>query len=728
MKRLFGTIGLTYLTVLAVAFFLSETTLYLLAAGFLLLGGGIAAVIKNCKNGKTVLLAGASMALATISIFLFRNYIYQPVIDKYSDTEISFKGYICDKVIIAGKTYTVELQAEEINGEKSSIKIHLTGTGDFEPEDFDRVEGKLFVYANKNENLISKGFFLSASPDDGYELKATGEKHFSLYNLAVKARDKCNTALTRLLNRKSGALCKAILLGDKYGLSKETKHDFQRAGTSFLIVVSGMHLSILCGFLVLILKRTRLPRLLRCSIIVAFVIMFSAITGFPRSVIRAGVMVILAYCGNVLRRQKDGLNSIGIAALILALPNPFVVGDLGVLMTFSTTLGIILWAPHLIRFMQRVIHFNSIKLRLVRKPVDLIINLIAVSVSAALWVMPVQTLFLNRINLLVIPLSVITSPIASVILILSLILILLYYIPFISVLTKPLSAVMNFLCGLHIDINSLGAAIPFSSVKANQPFYLIWLFSTCALVAAGYIISAGKKYIVFSIITSAAILGFGWSVHILTDTHPTEVYLNQSFHGLTAAVSKNGSLSVLCCGGNGTYNDIILDDLYGYSGVIDNAVIPNRINYSSYLTMLREHFDLKYIVANQKFAEEIPEDADLEMPSGSKITLVLNSDTSDEVMNIDGILYQYLTVGDTTLLFVPHYGDIEKLPAQYRTADYIVMDFVSYHAELLNCKTLIYTGRQNKRYAKYRELLGSISDNFIPLKKQSICLKMNEGR
>ena len=115
-------------------------------------------------------------------------------------------------MIIAGKTYTVELQAEEINGEKSSIKIHLTGTGDFEPEDFDRVEGKLFVYANKNENLISKGFFLSASPDDGYELKATGEKHFSLYNLAVKARDKCNTALTRLLNRKSGALCKAIFL------------------------------------------------------------------------------------------------------------------------------------------------------------------------------------------------------------------------------------------------------------------------------------------------------------------------------------------------------------------------------------------------------------------------------------------------------------------------------------------------------------------------------------
>ena len=70
MKRLFGTIGLTYLTVLAVAFFLPETTLYLLAAGFLLLGGGIAAVIKNCKNGKTVLLAGASMALAMISIFL----------------------------------------------------------------------------------------------------------------------------------------------------------------------------------------------------------------------------------------------------------------------------------------------------------------------------------------------------------------------------------------------------------------------------------------------------------------------------------------------------------------------------------------------------------------------------------------------------------------------------------------------------------------------------------
>jgi len=33
---------------------------------------------------------------------------------------------------------------------------------------------------------------------------------------------------------------------------------------------------------------------------------------------------------------------------------------------------------------------------------------------------------------------------------------------------------------------------------------------------------------------------------------------------------------------------------------------------------------------------------------------------------------------------------------------------VSYHAELLSCRTLIYTGQQNSRYRKNEELLRGI--------------------
>ena len=728
MKRLFGTIGSTYLAVLAVAFFLPKSAVFLLAAGFVITGCGIVLAVKRFETGKTMLLAGISAALAVVSIFLYRNYIYQPVVDNFSDKEISFKGYICDEINIGSKIIVIPLQTEEINGEKAEVKINLTVYNDFEAEEFDCVEGRLFVSAHESENLISKGCFLSASQDNSFELRTTGEKHFSLYSIAVNVRMKCKSALTKLLNRDSGALCKAILLGDKYGLRKTYKHDFQRTGTSFLIVVSGMHLSVLCGLINILLKRTKISRLPRLIIFLVVVIGFSAVTGFTRSVMRAGIMVILAYCGDVVHRKVDSINSLGIAALILALPNPFVVGDLGVLMSFSTTLGIVLWAPKIIGFLTRVLHICSVKLKPLRWILNFIVNLIAVSVSAALWVMPILTLFIGRIPLLVVPVSIITSLIASLILILSVIMLALYFIPFISVLAKPIALLLNVLCGAHLNINSFVASIPFSSVKTEKLYYFIWLGVTCALVAVGYLIHAKKKYVVASILISAFVLGTGWSVQVLTDTHPTEIYLKQTYRGLTAGVSKDGSLSILCCGGNGRYNDDVIDDLYAYNSVIDNAVIPNRVNYSSYLTMLEEHFDLKNTIVNQKYADEISEDADFELSENSRISFVLNSGTVDEVMNIDGIVYQYLTIESRTLLFVPHYGDIEKLPVKYRTADYIIMDYVSYHAELLSCHTLIYTGQQNKRYDKNAELLGEISDKLILLKNKTYIFKIQEGR
>ena len=148
----------------------------------------------------------------------------------------------------------------------------------------------------------------------------------------------------------------------------------------------------------------------------------------------------------------------------------------------------------------------------------------------------------------------------------------LYFIPFLSVLAKPLALMLNLLCGAHLKINSFAASINFSSVKTEKLYYFIWLGVTCALVAIGYLIHAEKKYAAVSIFLSACVLGAGWSVSVLTDTHPTEIYIRQSFRGLTAGVGKDSSLSLLCCGGNGYYNDQILDDLYAYNSVIDNTV------------------------------------------------------------------------------------------------------------------------------------------------------------
>lgn len=729
MKRLCSTIGLSYLTVLTVAFFLPPTNPFCLASGFAAAICGLILLLKRIKIGKTILIVGLTTVLAVCSLFLYQNNIYRPVIDDYSDKEIYFKGYICDEIQIVGKTTVIPLQTEEIDGKQAAVRIHLTMYAEEDDvEEFDCVEGKLLPYAHQNQNLISKGCFLLASRFDGSELHATGEKHLSLYRFAVQVRLTCKHALTKLLNRDSSALCKAILLGDKTALRQSYRHDFERTGTSFLIVVSGFHLSVICWLIKLLLSHTRIPNLPACLILILAVISFAAVTGFPRSIIRAGIIVILTYSGEVIHRKSDGINSLGLAAIVLALPNPFIVGDVGVLLSFTSTLGIMLWAPAIVGFLTRILHIRSLKGALFQKIALGFINLAAVSLSAALWVLPILALFFEQIPTLVILASIITSPLACLILILTIVTVILYTVPFLSMTVKPLTVILHMICDTLLHINASISSVPFASVQARAGYWWIWIAATAVLVAVGYIIHAQKKYIIVSVITSLSVLATGWSVQILTDSHPTEVYINQNYRGLTVSVSKNNRLSLIACGGNGIYNENVIDALYAKNNVINYLVIPNHVNYSSYGMLLEEQFDLQNIVIHEDYSNQIPLDADFCMPNNSRVSLQLNSDTLDEVIHINHIMYQYLTIGNTTLLFVPHYGDISQLPEIYRTADYVIMDYVSYHAEALQCHVLLYTGQQNERYQKNAGLLRKISDEIHLLSNESYTLKIDEGR
>ena len=94
------------------------------------------------------------------------------------------------------------------------------------------------------------------------------------------------------------------------------------------------------------------------------------------------------------------------------------------------------------------------------------------------------------------------------------------------------------------------------------------------------------------------------------------------------------------------------------------------------------------------------------------------------VMDFENVVYQYLTAGEQSVLFVSHGADIENLPSEYRTADVIIMDFVCDHAELLQCDELIYTGQQNKRWEKNHDSLFEICNQLTPLKNETYLLNL----
>lgn len=720
MKRLLATVGLTYLSVLSVVFYFANgtcTNIIIILSALSAFVGIFFKVIKykiRIKKSFADLLitVGVTAFAACVAIFLYSNYIYQPVINDYSDKELSIDGYICDEVQQNENSNVYIISADKINGKSENVKIRLISITDLQVEDFDRITAHLTADKTEGGYNLSKGIYLTAFYDEETDsLKSTGEKQFSLYSIAVTIRKAMKNSLDSLLPESTSSICKAVLLGDKQALSNDVKDGFSKTGTSFLIVVSGMHLSIIAGFALFLIKKIIKNRYAVAAIILALVFIFMAVTGFTPSVVRSGIMLILTYCSKAVFRRTDGLNSLGAAAIVLTILNPFAVGDIGMLLSFSATSGIILWANKIAGYLYRKLHLKG-KHKLIKGA----INLISVSVSASLWVIPISTVAFHRVSPFVVFTAFFAEPLVSVVLICAMLASLLYLCPVISFLAYPFAFGADIFGKLLLKIISLFASIPYSRVNSDKPYFYMWLIFTVLLVIIGYAIKAKGFYVRCAVTASAVVLTVGWAVYAIIGSNTATLKIYNVGSGVTASVECGSNISFISCGGTNSSAYQIIEDISGDFSSIDSVIIPNvKLKYSKYLPQLLSEFDVSNILVydnndDKKLLDKYGGITDT-FSGDCHFTINLNPLTTLDVINIDTVTYQYLNINGSTVLFVPSKSDIAKLPGNYRTCDYLLVDSNVKNSDLLSCKNVIFSGDKSlleSRYSSVKE----ISDNI----------------
>ena len=129
-----------------------------------------------------------------------------------------------------------------------------------------------------------------------------------------------------------------MLLGDKTGLRDTIQDTFRIAGVSHLLAVSGLHVALLCGIFSFGFRR----RFVRPLIVLrAFLVIFyMLLTGLPVSVLRAGLVFLIALAGDFFLQPVDLLTSTGAAAVLLGLQNAYAPCDLGFQLSFCAVLGV----------------------------------------------------------------------------------------------------------------------------------------------------------------------------------------------------------------------------------------------------------------------------------------------------------------------------------------------------------------------------------------------------
>lgn len=596
MVRKMAYIGFSFI---AGMFFASFFSLYVTVAVF---GGAAAfsAVFLTVKHRKrphkadvqvamtlAVCLISASVGVLRYSIY--DSYVYNKTV-AFDGRQVNFYGQITEcRVLSSGSAiYTVK---GKINGEVRATVSFFSNNTTYEISDHADVTGTCrrledsWKFPEKSY-YKPKGIYVKLT--DITAESFTSNNKFSLQKTLCGYRDKICGKIKSALAEREAAVVLAMVFGEKSGLDSFDKLCFYRSGIGHIMAVSGTHMVLIAGFAIAVLGFLPLGPVERFVLLVFVITPFAVMSGLTASVIRSAVMIFIVYSGTALGRQSDTLNSLGIAALILAGINPFCIRDPSFLMSFAGVIGISVIAPAISKAVDDCFKTENV------------LDFLIAPIGAAIAVFPVSVFFFDELS--------VVSPI-------------------VQILLMPICTLILF-CGFAFMVT--GGTIGVLLLPAGSSAHIV--LNVCRFFGTkqwSYLPLQGElpKVMAGIIIIATAAVGFkkgryaaAWASAAMFAVMITTLSVDRMNLGgrITAAVIGDAKSSV-CIIHNG-YKAIVIDLNYGEKcasaaadylngygiSTVDMLVLP-RGAYSEdkAFTESFEHFDLGMVaIPKGRFAEE----------------------------------------------------------------------------------------------------------------------------
>lgn len=198
-------------------------------------------------------------------------------------------------------------------------------------------------------------------------------------------------------------LVRAMVLGDRAGLSEDAGEAFRIAGTYHVLAISGAQVALVAGLLLLVLRRLRWGPLGTALAMAAAVSLYALFVGADPPVTRAALMAICLALGKAVDLDGDASNLLGFAACLLLVHQPSAIGDVSFQLSFGATLGILLLA----RPVARALPALPLQAQLV----------IAVSIAAQAALLPALAWHFHRLAPAAILLNLAAGPLSSAVLV-----------------------------------------------------------------------------------------------------------------------------------------------------------------------------------------------------------------------------------------------------------------------------------------------------------------------
>lgn len=403
-----------------------------------------------------------SMIIANV-ITIKQNYSYS---NKYKNINEAECIAIVESSPKIKKYYTqYKVKIESINGDKSYKNTYvylnfknntnlsygsiISFKGEFiEPEVQRNYKG--FSY---KEYLKSIGIYGTIKARN---VKVIGSKNLGIKALANSMATKIKQTIEEHIeDEDSRNLLLGILIGYDDELSRDIKEDFQESSLSHILAVSGLHVSFVIMFVTIFLEKLGSPRKISKIICICFLIFFIFLTGETPSVKRACIMTILQILSQLIYRKNDIITSLSISLLIILICNPFSIIDIGLILSFTATIGIICFYNIIFNLIFRKVNSNDNKI------ITKLNEIVSVSMATQILIFPLSIMFFNKISLTFLFSNILINAVIGIIITLGFIAII---VP-IEILFKILEIFLKLL----IEISNIFSNIPISHINIVTP-------------------------------------------------------------------------------------------------------------------------------------------------------------------------------------------------------------------------------------------------------------------
>lgn len=357
----------------------------------------------------------------------------------------------------------------EFNDKGKTIKVYLTfeNTQKLYPGDIIRGE---FLLRTPFESKITKSDFSSYLKSRGIYLLAYADNAF-VADSSLKRHKVTVFAVRRYIDSlakscfsgDSRSLFNAMVLGDKSKMSDSLTQKLQGAGLNHIAVVSGMHLSVILAVQMFIINRIFGKRKMGLVLAILGAIFITLVTGCGASVIRACMMCVIYQLAGIFYRERDSFTSLAVAAGIMCIHNPYVLFNVGFILSVLSVLGIVLYNEKINKLLMCFLPAK-------------ISSAASLCISAQLMVTPAVMLYFNIFTPYALLGNILIFAFVSIYVVCGISFCVLAYVPILGAVLKYIveisGNVIEYVCTL---VSGLDNAI-ITTKRPDAAFLLLWGF------------------------------------------------------------------------------------------------------------------------------------------------------------------------------------------------------------------------------------------------------------